>query len=99
MTVMWFAVSGTAAATSIPTPTRSAVEGPTTLTWGQTLTALVVMGAVLLLAGAVVIWGRQSGGHVAGGGKARSDKGRPQFEAGPSVLRSWIAISLVISAF
>lgn len=90
MTELWLAASGTAAATTTAT-------GPTTLTWNQTLAALAIMGAVVLLAGCVVIYGRkQSGGRATGDRKARSEKGLPQFEAGASVVRSWIAISLVI---
>jgi hypothetical protein len=93
MTVLWPAAARTASGTFA----QPAVTGPTTLTWDQTLTALWIMGLVLLLAGVLVIIGRrQSGGRATGGWRARSQKGRPQFEAGSSVVRGWIAISLVI---
>lgn len=90
MTRLWLASSGTVGATST-------AAAPTTLTWGQTVWALVIMGVVILLAGVLVIVARtQSRGRAPGDKKARSEKGRPQFEASASVVRSWIAISLVI---
>lgn len=64
---------------------------------GQTLAALLIMGFVLLAAGIVVMMARrQAGGRAAGSGGTRSDKGSAGFEAGASVVRSWIAISPVI---
>src|SRR5664279_2100298 len=76
MIVLWPAASDTAATSALPTATD-----PTTLTWGQTMAALVIMGVVLLLAGLVVILARQQGGKIG-------------YEK--TVVRSWIAISLVI---
>jgi len=116
--MLWLALSGTAAATASPTPSPTATitatltgtstqltsAGPTVLTWGQTLIALVIMGVVLLGAGLVVMWARQQAGTRAASkagttGSATapdSDKGSAAFEVGASVVRSWIAISLVI---
>src|ERR1035437_5369160 len=55
------------------------------------------MGFVLLAAGIVVMMARrQAGGRAAESGGTRSDKGSAGFEAGASVVRSWIAVSLVI---
>jgi len=110
--MLWLALSGTAAATASPTATPTATSTSTqltpantaVLTWGQTLTALLIMGVVLLAAGAVVIWARQQAGSRAAAkagttGSATapdSGKGSAAFEVGASVVRSWIAISLVI---
>jgi PASTA domain len=110
--MLWLALSGTATATASPTATLTATSTSTQLTpaatailtWGQTLTALLIMGVVLLAAGAVVIWARQQAGSRAAAmagttGSATapdSDKGSAAFEVGASVVRSWIAISLVI---
>jgi hypothetical protein len=51
------------------------------LTWAQALTAAMVVAGTALLAGIVVILGR---------------RWAPQRDAGASVVRSWIAITLVI---
>ena len=75
MTGLWLAASDPAVTSALP-----AATGPTTLTWGQTMAALLIMGAVLLLSGLVVILARQ-------GGKTGNER---------TVVRSWIAISLVI---
>src|ERR1035438_4549413 len=75
MTGLWLA--GSLPAVNSP---QTAATGPTTLTWGQTMAALLIMGAVLLLSGLVVILARQ-------GGKTGYER---------TVVRSWIAISLVI---
>ena len=96
--------SPTATITATSTSTQLTSAGLAALTWGQTLIALVIMGVVLLGAGLVVMWARQQAGTRAASkagttGSATapdSDKGSAAFEVGASVVRSWIAISLVI---
>ncbi len=51
----------------------------TTLSWGQTLAVLIVTASTILLTGIIVIIGRRVGSK----------------DAMPSVVRSWIALSLV----
>src|SRR5450631_855744 len=96
--------TATITATLTGTSTQLTSAGLAALTWGQTLIALVIMGVVLLGAGLVVMWARQQAGTRAAAkagttGSATapdSDKGSAAFEVGASVVRSWIAISLVI---
>lgn len=113
MTVLWLGSLqvGAAGPTATPNPsltptspstsasTQMAAAAQSTLNWGQTLTALLIMGFVLLAAGALVIWARQQAGTRVAGSSGAAETigiGSAPFEAGASVVRSWIAISLVI---
>ncbi|MFJ9692174.1 PASTA domain-containing protein [Kitasatospora sp. NPDC101183] len=76
-------------ATPEPTPTPSpgpVPSGHTVLTWGQTLTALLVIAGVVLLIG-LVLWAASASG-------APPHPGGPA-PAGGGVARSWIALSLI----
>jgi Mn2+/Fe2+ NRAMP family transporter len=83
-----------ASTTPVSSPATSAPPasgtGPAVLTANQTIAALIIVAVALLAVGAVIVYARTHTGQHAQGAKS------PSMDPSASVVRSWIAVSLIV---